>query len=163
MTEGRHYWEVEITNCSPDQLLIGAEQTNCGHMLIGAVRPGLDLNTYPWADNSTTYGGLWVCMTDSSYCIDMRGCLHGIVPAGGNMEYNNDELGAIPIGAHDEAWDLDEQGRLRLDERGQPRRLPSYPRTPLHKSAASLSSGDRIGCLLDLDAGLMRFYRNGVP
>jgi hypothetical protein len=86
MTEGRHYWEIELTS---------------GHqIMIGAARPGLDPDTHhhrgsgaicTWGFN----GGLW----------------------------GNGQANAYPQGA--------------------------------------FAAGDRIGVLLDLDAGWMRFFRNG--
>ena len=87
MTEGRHYWEVELT---------------AGYMfiMVGAVRPGLDYDKEHHRTNDAYLiwgfnGGLW-----------------------GN-------------------------GKNRADPQGQ------------------FAEGDRIGVLLDLDAGWMRLYRNG--
>jgi hypothetical protein len=87
MTEGRHYWEVEITkwvglDCMP-----------------GAVRPGLDHDKMHYDTNdayliNSCSGGLW-----------------------GN-------------------------GKMCADEQGE------------------FAEGDRVGVLLDLDAGWLRFYRN---
>jgi hypothetical protein len=89
MTEGRHYWEVEITT--------GAVHLN---LVVGAVRPGLDHDEDHTQTNDGYFiyghtGGLW-----------------------GN-------------------------GKEGADEQGQ------------------FATGDRIGVLLDLDAGWMRFFRNG--
>ena len=87
MTEGRHYWEVEITKW------VGY---NC---MIGAVRPGLDHDEAQHNTNDAYFisagnGGLW-----------------------GN-------------------------GKEHADEQGK------------------FAEGDRVGVLLDLDAGWLRFYRN---
>jgi hypothetical protein len=86
MTEGRHYWEVEVSGPSA---------------MAGAVRPGLD-HDKDHADGNDAYliwglyGSLW-----------------------GNGKY-----------------DADPQG-------------------------GDFAAGDRIGVLLDLDAGWLRFFRNG--
>jgi hypothetical protein len=88
MTEGRHYWEVELTSMS------------CTASRIGAVRPGLD---------------------------------HGI--------HHNEERYAYYIDAG--SGSLCGNGKDYADKQGK------------------FDEGDRIGVLLDLDAGWMRFYRNG--
>jgi hypothetical protein len=90
MTEGRHYWEVEVT-----------KRMDPGFMfMLGAVRPGLDHDKQYWNTN------------DDAYFIDAdNGGLCG-----------NDKYATDP------------QGRF--------------------------VEGDRIGVLLDLDAGWLRFYRN---
>ena len=86
MTEGRHYWEVELT---------------VGHcFMIGAVRPGLDHDKIHH-------------FTNGAYFMD--------VFTGGLFGY----------------------GKVNADPQGE------------------FSEGDRIGVLLDLDAGWMRLYRNG--
>jgi hypothetical protein len=90
MTEGRHYWEVEITKWE-------GSRHNC---MVGAVRPGLD------HDKEHFY-------TNDAYLIDAYdGGLYG-------------------NGKHD----ADDQGMF--------------------------AEGDRVSVLLDLDAGWLRFYRNG--
>jgi hypothetical protein len=86
MTEGRHYWEVELT-------------AGGFCVMIGAVRPGLD------HDEDHQLG-------DDAYLIH-----------GGN-------------------GGLCGNGKSDADEQGD------------------FATGDRIGVLLDLDAGWMRFYRN---
>ena len=86
MTEGRHYWEVELTAGDP-------------RVRIGAVRPGLDHDK----DHQTGNDGYYI--------------------AGGS--------GSLRGNGKDHA---DQQGKF--------------------------ATGDRIGVLLDLDAGWMRFYRN---
>jgi hypothetical protein len=89
MTEGRHYWEVEMTKW--------VSYDNC---MVGAVRPGLD------HDKDHFY-------TNDAYLIDAcDGALCG-----------NGKRGS------------DEQGKF--------------------------AEGDRVGVLLDLDAGWLRFYLNG--
>jgi hypothetical protein len=88
MTEGRHFWEVELTRAGG------------GILFIGAVRPGLD--------HDKDY-----CETNDAYFIDAYdGTLCG------NGKDSTDGQGAF-------------------------------------------EEGDRIGVLLDLDAGWLRFYRNG--
>jgi hypothetical protein len=89
MTEGRHYWEVELTWTN----------AHCD-IFIGAVRPGLDHGKYH-------------CDTNDAYYID--------VSSGG-------------------LWG---NGKGNADPQGK------------------FATGDRIGVLLDLDAGWMRLYRNG--
>jgi hypothetical protein len=88
MTEGRHYWEVEVTNC-----------TCICDIMFGAVRPGLDHDMNHYDSDDAYYisggGGLW-----------------------GNGKEGDGE-----------------QGEFR--------------------------EGDRVGCLLDLDAGWLRFYHHG--
>jgi hypothetical protein len=86
MTEGRHYWELELTSGTS--------------MLIGAVRPGLDHDK----GHDSTIGGYDVFGLDGTL-------------------YGNGKSGT------------DKQGKF--------------------------ATGDRIGVLLDLDAGWMRIYRNG--
>jgi hypothetical protein len=89
MTEGRHYWEVELTwsgePCS---------------IMVGAVRPGLDHDQDHYRTN------------DAYYIFGHDGALYG-------------------------------NGKRRADPQG------------------GFVTGDRVGVLLDLDAGWMRFYRNG--
>jgi hypothetical protein len=89
MTEGRHYWEVELT---------WTDHYDCD-IMVGAVRPGLD--------HDKDFGD-----TNDAYYIDgYTGSLYG----------NGKE-------------DADRQGEF--------------------------AKGDRIGVLLDLDAGWLRYYRN---
>jgi hypothetical protein len=89
MTEGRHYWEVEMTKW------VG--NNSC---MVGAVRPGLDHDKY---------------------------------------HYNTDD--ACFIDAHDGS--LFGNGKYDDDKQGM------------------FAEGDRVGVLLDLDAGWLRFYLNG--
>jgi hypothetical protein len=86
MTEGRHYWEVELT---------------AGYdIMVGAARPGLDHDKSHYNTNDAYFiGGYY-------------GALYG-------------------------------NGKFRTDPQGE------------------FAQGDRIGVLLDLDAGWMRLYRNG--
>jgi hypothetical protein len=86
MTEGRHYWEVELT-------------AGLGFM-VGAARPGLDHDNFHHNTNDAYFIG------------------------GGN--------GSL--------WG---NGKSNADPQG------------------TFATGDRIGVLLDLDAGWMRLYRNG--
>jgi hypothetical protein len=88
MTEGRHYWEVEMTKW---------ERNN---YMIGAVRPGLDHDTFHYH-------------TNNAYFIDA---------------FDGSLLG---------------NGKGNADRQGK------------------FAEGDRVGVLLDLDAGWLRFYRNG--
>ena len=90
MTEGRHFWEVELTKWAGKS-----------YLFIGAVRPGLDHSKVTFDTN------------DNAHFIDMcDGTLMG------NGKDCNDGQGAF-------------------------------------------AEGDRVGVLLDLDAGWLRFYRNG--
>jgi hypothetical protein len=93
MTEGRHYWEVEVT-WAADRCVI----------LIGAVRPGLNHEK-------------------------------------DHLEYSPDTDDAYYIGGHKGA--LYGNGKNDADPQG------------------AFAKGDRIGVLLDLDAGWLRIYRNG--
>jgi hypothetical protein len=88
MTEGRHYWEVELTWAG-----------DWCSMLVGAVRPGLDHDT----EHSETNDAYYILGGDATL-------------------YGNGKQGA------------DKQG--------------------------GFAKGDRIGVLLDLDAGWLRYYRN---
>jgi hypothetical protein len=90
MTEGRHYWEVELTHVN-----------RWCEVFVGAVRPGLDHSQMHQDGN------------DAYFIFGCGGALHG-----------NGKSGAHP------------QDRF--------------------------SEGDRVGVLLDLGAGWLRFYRNGV-
>jgi hypothetical protein len=89
MTEGRHYWEVELT---------WTDDGYCG-INVGAVRPGLDHDK----DHHNT--------DDAYYISGYNGSLYG------NDKEEDDEQGGF-------------------------------------------AKGDRIGVLLDLDAGWLRYYRN---
>jgi hypothetical protein len=85
MTEGRHYWEVELSKIS---------------VFVGAVRPGLDHDKYHMDTN------------DAYFIAGNNGALFG-------------------------------NGKSYGDQQDQ------------------FADGDRIGVLLDLDAGWLRYYRNG--
>ena len=89
MTEGRHYWEVELTWTA-----------GFCFIFVGAVRPGLDHETHHHTTN------------DAYYIFGDSGALY---------------------------WN----GKRYADPQGK------------------FAKGDRIGVLLDLDAGWLRFYRNG--
>jgi hypothetical protein len=89
MTEGRHYWEVELRWTDDGVCYIN----------VGAVRPGLDHNKFH--DNTN----------DAYYIYGVNGGLFG------NGKSNDDPQGGF-------------------------------------------AKGDRIGVLLDLDAGWLRYYRN---
>jgi hypothetical protein len=89
MTEGRHYWEVQITKWALD--------SSC---MLGAMRPGLDHDK----DHHET---------DDAYLID--------------------------------AYDGTLMGNGKESANGQ----------------GAFEEGDRVGVLIDLDAGWLRFYRNG--
>jgi hypothetical protein len=90
MTEGRHYWEVELTWTDDDYCDIN----------VGAVRPGLDHDKHYAQTN------------DAYYIWGVNGSLFG-------------------------------NGKADADKQG------------------GFAKGDRIGVLLDLDAGWLRIYRNG--
>jgi hypothetical protein len=95
MTEGRHYWEVEYTSEDASRIAF----------LVGAVRPGLDHDTFCIQCHANANG-------NDAYFIDgCYGALHG------NGNYS--------------------------------------------AGVCRFATGDRIGVLLDLDAGWMRIYRNG--
>ena len=89
MTEGRHYWEVELTWTA-----------GWCYIMVGAVRPDLDHDK----NHHTT--------NDAYYIYGGNGALYG-------------------------------NGKEHADPQGK------------------FAKGDRIGVLLDLDAGWLRFYRNG--
>ena len=89
MTEGRHFWEVELT-----------KRARVESLVIGAVRPGLDHDESHFSTN------------DAYYIDAFDGTLEG-------------------------------NGKESADEQG------------------AFAEGDRVGVLIDLDAGWLRFYRNG--
>ena len=88
MTEGRHYWEVELTWAG-----------GRGYFMVGAVRSGLDHDKRQYDTD------------DAYYIFGFNGALYG-------------------------------NGKNEADEQGE------------------FATGDRIGVLLDLDAGWLRLYRN---
>ena len=90
MTEGRHYWEMELTRAGYD----------C-NIFVGAVRPGL------------THAKQHYDTYDAYYIYGCSGGLYG-------------------------------NGKIRTD-----------------RQKGKFAEGDRVGVLLDLDAGWMRLYRNG--
>jgi hypothetical protein len=87
MTEGRHYWEVEI-------------HEGTSGIMVGAARPGVDHDEFQHSGSNTYF---------------IAGFSGGLF---GNFKINADPQGA-------------------------------------------LLQGDRVGVMLDLDAGWMRFFRNG--
>jgi hypothetical protein len=91
MTEGRHYWEVEVP---------WAGTVCLAYAMLGAVRPGLD------------HDKCYNTSNDAYYIDGGSGGLFG-------------------------------NGKLRAEATGK------------------FAKADRVGVLLDLDAGWMRFYRNG--
>jgi hypothetical protein len=103
MTEGRHYWEVEITSGSTTALF-------------GAARPGLD---HDEAQHDT----------DDAYFIN--------APDGSLWGNTTDFIDAYNGGL----WGNGEGAADQQD--------------------VLFAEGDRVGVLLDLDAGWMRFYRGG--
>jgi hypothetical protein len=110
MTEGRHYWEVELT-------------TRSGIMLVavGAVRPGQDCEDT---------GNVEPCST-SHFTIMSDPCDDTVSLYGNGKSGDADEDGCDGDVSH-------------LDEGEQ----------------YVFKQGDRIGCMLDLNAGWLRFYRN---
>ena len=96
MTEGQHYWEVELTSHASG---------DCD-VMVGVARPGLNLS---------------------------KGCALGVQGVANFVFAFDGSLCGNGRGLKDRAHP---HGRLR--------------------------KGDRVGMLLDLDAGWMRVYRNGV-
>jgi hypothetical protein len=91
LTEGKHYWEVELLS------------EDMGNIMIGISRPNLDPTGVYWRSECTDG---W--FMDANY-----GCLYG------NGKADDDEAGPY-------------------------------------------KQGDRVGMLLDLDNGSLRFFKNGV-
>jgi hypothetical protein len=107
LTEGKHYWEVELSK-------------SLGGIFIGISRPSLDPT------------GLYLSSTctDGWFINAIDGTLFG------NGKAGHDEAGGYTCGY--------EQGEYHDDHLGA------------HKQ------GDRVGMLLDLDNGSLRFFKNGV-
>jgi hypothetical protein len=91
LTEGRHYWEVELLS------------KQMGSIFIGISRPNLDSTGEYWRGDGTDG---WFISANSGYLC-------------GNGKYYDDEAGAY-------------------------------------------KQGDRVGVLLDLNDGSLRFFKNGV-
>jgi hypothetical protein len=107
MTEGKHYWEVEIT------ITQGRDHDDAdGTIDVGVARPGMS------GDSEPDYNPY--CATFDICAMDVG---EGSVYGGGGS------------------------GGLASEE---------------HSSNIGAVTGDRIGVLLDLDAGWMRFFINGV-
>jgi hypothetical protein len=110
MTEGRHYWEVELTTVGEASLV-----------LVGAVRPGQDCDNTGNIEASSTSRFMIMSDPDAS-----------TVTLWGNGK------------SHQENTD-DCDGDVSHVDEGE-----EYV----------FKQGDRIGCMLDLDAGWLRFFRN---
>jgi hypothetical protein len=111
MTEGRHYWEVELTR-KPGAL---------GAVMFGAVRPGQDCDDTGDVPASSTALFQIMSFTDSVHLFGNGKARFATLP-GCDGDVSHVDKG---------------------EEHG-------------------FKQGDRIGCLLDLDAGWLRFFRNGV-
>ena len=111
MTEGRHYWEVELTTSGEDSLV-----------LFGAVRPGQE------CENT----GLIKASSTSQFMIQSY--------------IGNDSVNLFGNGKCDDPDAPGCDGDVSHVDEGE-----EYV----------FKQGDRIGCMLDLDAGWLRFYRNG--
>jgi hypothetical protein len=110
MTEGRHYWEVELT-------------TGDGDVAVGAVRPGHECENTGFVEASSAPH--FTIVSDPGYStVNLWG--HG-------KSCIEDADGC--------------DGDVSHIDQGE-----EY----------AFKQGDRIGCMLDLDAGWLRFYRNGV-
>jgi hypothetical protein len=101
ITEGKHYWEVELLS------------EDVGFIFIGISRPNLD-PTVTYYGRECTDG--WFIFTDD-------GTLWG------NGKYDDDNAGTYEHG---------------------------------DDMAGGYTQGDRVGMLLDLDNGSLRFFKNGV-
>jgi hypothetical protein len=110
MTEGRHYWEVQLTTSDEDSMV-----------LFGAVRPGQDCDNTQLVEPSST--SLFTVMSNP----------------------NNDSVNLFGNGKSDDVDRPDCDGDVSHVDRGE-----EY----------IFNQGDRIGCMLDLDAGWLRFFRN---
>ena len=111
MTEGRHYWEVEVTRKSD----------YADEVMLGAIRPGQDCD-----DTSDVSPG-----STAHFQIEF-------LTARVSLFGNGKSSSAAAPGSDGDVSHVD-----KGEEHG-------------------VKPGDRIGCLLDLDAGWLRFFRNGV-
>ena len=137
MTEGRHYWEVQVTTSGD----------GCPSVFIGAVRPG-----FVGLDHGR-----------SRHCSGVVGRLHSTFyinacSDGRTADWrllNRSELGdaLLSLGMPQAEIDL----LRRYDRVMAVRELRAQRSLPNRSSVHSV----RVGVLLDLDAGWMRFYRNG--
>jgi hypothetical protein len=113
MTEGRHYWEVELTGLAPH---------GAGFALLGAVRPGQDCDHTAGVEATSTA----IFQIESS-AYGNKVCLFG-------------------NGKHGDAWEGPGRSKDSHVDYGEEH---------------TFKQGDRVGCMLNLDAGWLRFYRNG--
>jgi hypothetical protein len=120
MTEGRHYWEVEIN--------VGTFGT-----MVGATRPGMDHDEAPDNDSDT-----YVINKEKGSCGVMVGAAR---PGVDHDAFQDPGSDMYCVGGY--SGGLFGNGKRNVDPQGE------------------LLQGDRVGVLLDLDAGWMRFYRNG--
>jgi hypothetical protein len=118
MTEGRHYWEVELTT-------IGGVM-----LVVGAVRPDQDCEDTSTVEASST--SRFLIQSDSD-CVSLFG--NGKCQNYGESGCDGD---AETFAGSRTVSHVDEGEQYVFKQ------------------------GDRIGCMLDLDAGWLRFYRNGV-
>jgi hypothetical protein len=114
LTEGRHYWELEI-------LHVG---TRCQTVYVGVSRPDLD-PVGDYVRKNETHGGYdgW------------------FVSAYNGSTYNG-------------------QSQVRTDPTFKSN---ANPNLGSGQDGGHYNKGDRMGVLLDLDDGSLRFFKNGVP
>jgi hypothetical protein len=159
MTEGRHYWEVEVT----------WDNDRCDIMeYVGAVRPGLDHNkshvvkTQPQA-RAQANPALFARENPELFA-RARHSPEGVTALLNAMRLNEaTRLAELATERHSTSSDtyyisMASGYLFRNNNRAQ-----EWQQNGLGVGRAhQFTAGDRIGVLLDLDAGWMRFYRNGM-
>jgi hypothetical protein len=161
MTEGRHYWEVELMHS--------------GAIMIGVVRPGLNHDKGAQLSTGTYYidgsdGGLCTLQ-----CADKQGVLDDPSPDNKKLLLTESLVMAkiaqlVNLADFETATiksirkQLEEHFGQPLDKEVVKALVMQFLEQPAHDAklrGAAFMKGDHIGVLLDLDAGWLRFYCNG--
>jgi hypothetical protein len=158
MTEGRHYWEVELTSI---------DEAACA-VQVGAIRPALDYVTY------LHYSEQEVPDHPPVYFIEGVLCQHGrrtnwCRDCGGGASHNGLCQHARRLNQCEECGGslflecTSCEGGFCGDDQGEwagRNWEDSDTEVPYVEGVCKFRTGDRIGVLLDLDAGWLKFYHN---